>query len=86
MPRLYTARPLHVEAVQFLGDVNGAECQEFLGDDFEGFDAVGGELDFVSHSRDGLATAMPGDWIVRHPSGWFQAIPNDVFLVTYTEV
>lgn len=83
----YRKKPIEIEAVQFLGfDVNGEECERFLGNSFETHLPNRNEI-VVRTVHGEEAVIRVGDWIIPDGKpGTFYPCKPDIFVATYEPV
>lgn len=75
-------RPVVTEAIQYLGfDVNGEECELFLGDAFWTHLPSRNKLEI--RTSKGPIIANEGDWIIRGLKGDYYLLSPDVFTTMY---
>lgn len=81
----YRKKPVEVEAVQVAQRMDGKEIEKWVGDGAEAFD-VGMAPGMLHHvfimSPQGKVKAEVGDWIVKHPTG-FYAMKDETFTNGY---
>ena len=81
----YRKKPVEIEAIQFLGfDVNGEECELFIGDSFESHIPSQNKIEI--RTLEGPITASAGDWIIKGVQGEFYPCKPNIFAATYEQV
>jgi hypothetical protein len=78
----FRKKPVVIEAIQYLGfDVNGEECELFLGDSF--WTHLPSQNKLEIRTLEGPITASEGDWIIRGVQGEHYPCKPDIFAATY---
>lgn len=81
MVRMYTKKPVTIEAIQFLGEVNSNDCYSFI---------EGKEVEYPASNEIGVITpeghmrVRIGDYIIKGIKGEFYPCRADIFEETYT--
>lgn len=77
----FRKKPVVIEAIQFLGDMNLQKCLDFIGSNCEGDNTR-----IVIETLEGAMTCQPFDWIIRGVKGEKYPCKPDIFDATYEPV
>ncbi len=77
----YRKKAIVIDAIQFHGDHNWADVQDFIGDAGNSY-----STHCTIKTLEGAMTAQPGDWIIRGIKGEYYPCKDDIFQASYDEV
>ena len=95
MVKKYKKKPIVVEAIQWNGNTNKQEIDEFVGNQLKA--EIDSETAYVAgmgkptyglliETLEGTMKANKGDWIIKGISGEFYPCKPDIFIKTYIEI
>jgi len=80
----FRKKPVVVDAIQYLGDINFNFIRLFIGSDYP-LHRIGNQKLFMD-TLEGGHEASPGDWIIKGIRGEFYPCKPDIFKQTYEPV